>query len=357
MSSNQEQHRARDILVRYCKRLPKIELHAHPNGSIRDSTLLELAQEHDQRGTISSYPNVREIILKEDRSLQECFKLFDVIHVLTTDHSFITRITKEVIEDFAAENVVYLELRTTPKSNVLTGMTKRSYVEAVLAGITKANLVLCENHQLHAHGIQVRLLLSIDRRETTDQAIETVKLALEMKSHGVVGIDLSGNPVTGNWKTFLPALTYARQCGLPVTLHCGEVHNPDEVEEMLAFHPDRLGHACVLQESQWERLHNLRIPVEVCFTSNLRTGCVKSICDHHFAWLYKTHYPLVICTDDRGVFSTNLSSEYAIAATSFDLSEHDLFELAKNATRFIFAEEPLKRHLDRIFAGVEPNYR
>ncbi|CAL5421287.1 unnamed protein product [Camellia sinensis] len=51
---------------------------------------------------------------KDDRSLQEVFKLFDLIHIVTTDHKILTRITQEVVEDFAAENVVYLELKTTP---------------------------------------------------------------------------------------------------------------------------------------------------------------------------------------------------------------------------------------------------
>ena len=55
------------------------------------------------------------VCLAGDRTLSECFKLFDIIHRLTTDHATITRITQEVIEDFAADNVLYLELRTTPK--------------------------------------------------------------------------------------------------------------------------------------------------------------------------------------------------------------------------------------------------
>lgn len=50
-----------------------------------------------------------------DRTLSECFKLFDVIHQITTDHETITGIASEVVEDFAADNVRYLELRTTPK--------------------------------------------------------------------------------------------------------------------------------------------------------------------------------------------------------------------------------------------------
>lgn len=73
------------------------------------------------------------------------------------------------------------------------------------------------------HCITVRLLLSIDRREDTAAAHETVQLAVELQSRGVVGIDLSGNPTVGEWSTWLPALQEARECGLKITLHAAEV--------------------------------------------------------------------------------------------------------------------------------------
>ncbi|KAL7181277.1 hypothetical protein ACSBR1_040200 [Camellia fascicularis] len=74
----------------------------------------ELARGLGEKGTIV-FSDVEHAILQNDRSLQEVFKLFDLIHIVTTDHKILTRITQEVVEDFAAENVVYLELRTTPK--------------------------------------------------------------------------------------------------------------------------------------------------------------------------------------------------------------------------------------------------
>ncbi|CAA7054172.1 unnamed protein product [Microthlaspi erraticum] len=349
--------------------MPKIELHAHLNGSIRDSTLLELGRVLGEKGVIV-FSDVEDVIRKNDRSLPEVFKLFDLIHVITTDHQTVTRITREVVEDFALENVVYLELRTTPKRNDSIGMSKRSYMEAVIEGlrsISKVDIdfVTASSNFQEPHnacdGIQrkkiyVRLLLSIDRRETTESAIETVKLALEMRNVGVVGIDLSGNPLVGEWSTFLPALQMAKDNDLHITLHCGEVPNPKEIQSMLDFKPHRIGHACFFKDDDWEKLKLFKIPVEICLSSNIITKSISSIDIHHFADLYNAKHPLIICTDDFGVFSTTLSNEYALAVRSFGLSKRETFALARSAIEATFADDEVKQQLMLRFDSASPEF-
>lgn len=348
--------------MEWCWKQPKIELHAHLNGSIRQSTLLELARVVGEKGG-----DLEQVILKNDRSLVECFRLFDLIHVLTTDHATVTRITKEVIQDFASQNAVYLELRTTPKKNEAKAMTKRSYMDAVINGLMAVDTVdvsfvpsnvkiesfsrtsSSHNNEMGRKHIYVRLLLSIDRRESTAAAMETVELALELRDLGVVGIDLSGNPVVGEWDTFSQPLHFAKEQGLSVTLHCGEVKNQKEVQAMLDFVPQRIGHAIFLEEEQWKQLKASKIPVEICLTSNIRTECVTCIENHHFVDLYESKHPIALCTDDTGIFSTSLSGEYRLAASTFGLTEKDLFNLGKKSIEFTFADEVVKTYLRGIF--------
>ncbi|KAL1829813.1 hypothetical protein ACET3Z_008225 [Daucus carota] len=352
--------------MEWCLTMPKIELHAHLNGSIRDSTLLGLAKALGDEGKIV-FSEFEHVILKHDRSLREVFKLFDLIHLVTTDHEIVSRITKEVVEDFAAENVVYLELRTTPKRNDLIGMSKRSYTEAVVNGLRAVRTVDVDFSSCTAGGpptpdcrnnscagtakkkIYVRLLLSIDRRESTEAAIETVKLALDMRNLGVMGVDLSGNPIIGEWGTFLPALKFAREQGLPVTLHCGEVPNMEEIQGMLDFIPERIGHACFFGEEEWKKLKSTKIPVEICLTSNIQTNSISSLEVHHFEDLYRSKHPIVLCTDDAGVFSTSLSKEYSLASSTFGIGKKEMFHLARNAIDFIFAGDGVKKALTHTF--------
>ncbi|CAN6219816.1 unnamed protein product [Urochloa humidicola] len=365
MESNVE---AEEEMREWCVTLPKVELHAHLNGSVRNSTLLELAKQLAEKGIIV-FEDVKDVIMKNGRSLPECFKLFDLFHILTTDHDTVTRIAKEVVEDFAAENVVYLEIRTTPKNNEAKGMTKRSYMNAVIKGlkaVEAVDVVLFDSNSrtndtltctptteldgdTKKKRIYVRLLLSIDRRETTLAALDTVNLALEMKDQGVIGIDLSGNPVVGQWETYLPALQHAKELGIPITIHCGEVANRKEIEAVLDFCPQRLGHVCCLNDVEWKKLKSLMIPVEICLTSNVMTGGAPSLELHHFADLYNAKHPLSLCTDDCGLFSTSLSNEYYLVAATFGLSKAELFHLAQEAVQFIFADENVKKSLKEVF--------
>ncbi|KAG2499149.1 hypothetical protein HYH03_002731 [Edaphochlamys debaryana] len=488
-------------LLAACQRLPKVELHAHLNGSVRPETIRAILDERSAAGeALPVTPQqMAELGPGGGRSLAECFRLFDIIHAVTTTHAAISRIAQEVVADFAADRVVYLELRTTPKARPEYGMTKESYVIAVLDGIDAALAALAAHPrgpqpqllpahphpqphpqpQPHAnpngvgpgpgpqpapdasgssqgpedqaeaagpeaagsrrggvaspsrealaaasaelsvsppgtapatclqeprpgekqppaaqpqatreHGsgtgpagdgaeggaavgggggdgdgrgggawppIAVKLLLSIDRREDAAAALETVQLAARLAPRGVVGVDLSGNPVVGAWAAWAPALAEARRLGLRVTLHAGEVPAPAEVAAMLAFRPDRLGHCCCLDAGLGSELRASAIPLELCLTSNVLTQSVPSYPEHHFAELYAAGHPVVLCTDDSGVFGTTLSREYAIAAAAFNLSIADLQELARRSVGYVFAgeeeEAALREAVERGLAG------
>jgi len=216
----------------WCKSMPKIELHAHLNGSIRSSTILELAK--------IKLPDkdIKPLLFPQNdkQTIKEVFSLFSIVVSLTNNLETIKRITIEMIEDFAEENVKYLEIRTTPKNDPSSGFTKKDYVEAVLESINK-----CSERGLD---IKVALLLSIARFETPDDANETVDIAKDYMKKGVVGIDFSGNPLIDTFNQFIPAILNARKYGLKLALHYAESSNYTESKEILKIKPDRLGHGC-----------------------------------------------------------------------------------------------------------------
>ncbi|XP_016425240.1 adenosine deaminase-like protein [Sinocyclocheilus rhinocerous] len=127
-------------------------------------------------------------------------------------------VAKAVIQEFAADGVKYLELRSTPREVTETGLTKQRYIETVLEAIRQ-----CKQEEVD---IDVRFLVAVDRRHGPVVAMETVKLAEDflLSSDGVVvGLDLSGDPTVGHGKDLLSALEKSKNCGLKLALHLSEV--------------------------------------------------------------------------------------------------------------------------------------
>lgn len=212
--------------LQWAQGIPKVELHAHLNGSIRRSTLQELAF---KAGLDAGKARIEH---GDERSLSEMFAVFSVVHQTIRGPELLRRVSREVLEDFEADGVAYLELRTTPRVHHDFDMSKQDYLEAVLAGFGDHQQRQGSNCKMTA-----RLILSIDRSDPPETALDTVHLALRYRSRGVAGIDLSGNPTKGAFSTWLPALQLARQDGLSITLHAGEVRNDKEMAQILDFKP------------------------------------------------------------------------------------------------------------------------
>lgn len=204
---------------------------------------------------MAKYQELNTILEKTERTLDECFQLFKVAHELTKTKEAVYLATKSVIKEFANENVIYLELRTTPREE--NGMTKEEYIESVVKAILESN-----------SEITVKLLCSIDRRHTLETSMKSLEIIIKMKNKYpdiIKGLDLSGNPLEGNF--FEELFSKAKSNGLFITLHCAEVKNDVEVLEMLKFQPDRLGHCTYLHpsyggcKSNWQLYCSLKIPI------------------------------------------------------------------------------------------------
>ncbi|KAI0215665.1 Adenosine deaminase-like protein [Lamellibrachia satsuma] len=320
-------------------------------------TIQHLIDERKRRGDISSVgPEQMRIAAKEIRTLDDCFEMFKLIHQLCDNEDAIYKVTSEVIREFAADNVKYLELRSTPRAVPSNGMTKTSYIGTILRAID-------ECHSTPDLDIVVRLLLSVDRRCPVSDAMDTVNLAAEYmhRTDGiVVGIDLSGDPKKGDIKPLLPVLSSAKEKGLKLTLHLAEIPGQwEECSQLLALLPDRIGHGTYLHMEDARQndflltMEKHRIPLELCLTSNLKSETVCSLDNHHFSYWHEIGHPCVICTDDKGVFATTLSEEYALAAQTFHLSPDQIWSLSFTALDYIFADGDVKERLRKKWVEIK----
>ncbi|KAH8310298.1 hypothetical protein KR044_000585, partial [Drosophila immigrans] len=324
-------------MSKFLSGLPKVELHAHLNGSLSIHSIKELAEnvygpQSDEFAAMCE----RFITFEKGANLNECFQKFAFVHELTSTQKGLEFAAELTIRDFARDNVMYLELRTTPKSN--GNMTRRAYLETVVAAIKKA---------ANQHEIVVKLLPSINRGEPLEVAEETVALAIELGQEEpglIVGIDFSGNPSQGKFSDFAGVLDKARSSGLKLALHCAEIENPVEIREMLKFGMSRCGHGTYLGSSGFAHMKQHNIPIECCLTSNVKSGTVSSFGSHHLKELLLADAPKVLCTDDCGVFDTTLTDEFVLASEALGLTRSQCIDLTMEAIQHSFAspEEKLK---------------
>ena len=164
-------------------------------------------------------------------------------------------------------------------------MTKTSYLDAVLSTIEKVR-----------EDITVKLIISIDRRNTLKEAEEVVDLALAFQSRGIVGIDLCGDCKAGIFDNLRPAFERAKEHGFPLTLHFNEVEeNVAEAPSLLSIKPNRLGHATLLDDFCRKTIYEEKIPIEVCMTSNILCETVATFEEHHIKELLQDKHPFIIC--------------------------------------------------------------
>ena len=190
-----------------------------------------------------------------------------------------------MLADFEADHVHYIELRTTPRNIERSGITNENYVEIVLDAMDE--YAKDPKHQLRA-----KLILSVDRRDTPEQANSTVDIAVRLRHRAVVGVDLCGNPSRLHIQDLLPALRRAKAEGLGLTVHFAEIEassTDEELEALLDLNPDRLGHVIHVKDEFKQRIVRENIGVELCLSCNVQSKMTGDFGEHHFGWWRNNH--------------------------------------------------------------------
>jgi len=329
------------------KRLPKVELHRHLEGSLRLSTMLEVAHQHGLDVPASDPPRLRELVQildEEPFTFENFLSKFKTLRLFYQSKDVITRFTREAIADAAADNVFYLELRFTPValSNV-QGFHLAEVMDWVIEATEQAS---------REFNLPTRLIASVNRHEPVELAARVVQFAIERRERGIVGIDLAGNEAEFSATPFREVFREAREAGLHITIHAGEWSGAGNVREAIRdLDAERIGHGVrVLEDPNVVALARERGTLfEVCITSNYQSGVVPALSNHPLAHMLNAGLNATINTDDPSVSHITLSDEYRIAHQDLGLPLDVLRErtLAALDGAFLLEEEksPIRQRL------------
>lgn len=303
-----------------CHEVPKAELHLHLEGSVTPETMRELAPE-------ASTEEIRERFrFSSFAGFLECFKW--VVERLRGPEDY-ALVTRRLLDTLASQNVRYAEI--TLSAGVV--LWKKQEFEPIFEAVRL---------EAARSAVGVRWNLDAIRHFGAEHAMQVAKLAAEYVDDGVVSFGIGGDEERGPAEWFTEVYGFARAKGLRLTAHAGETAGPESVWGALRLGAERIGHGirAVDDPALMRHLRDENIPLEICISSNVATGAVPSLAAHPVRRLYNAGVPIILNTDDPGLFDTTLEREYDLAAREFGFSERELQQIVENGFRYAFGHAP-----------------
>jgi adenosine deaminase len=327
--------------------LPKAHLHLHFTGSLRPSTLAELAAKHGIRlpETLRHHHLLR--LTPDERGWFRFQRLYEAARACVRDADDMRRIVQEAAEDDAAEGSGWLEMQVDPTSYApfVGGLTPA--LEIVLdAARTASATTSC----------QVAIVVAASRVRHPLDARTLARLAARYAGDGpgeVVGFGLSNDERRGSTEDFAAAFAIAARAGLASVPHSGELLGPGHIGTTLtALHPDRLGHGVRAAENPelLERIVRSGIGLEVCPASNVALGVYPTAADVPLRQLVDAGARVALGADDPLLFGPRLLAQYEDARTVHHFTDAELASLARSSVEMSRAPLDVRK---RLLAGID----
>ncbi len=338
-------------------RLPKAELHLHLEGSVAPATLAELSLRHPaplpaENNRYRPDPSSGDPL--DEAAVRKLYNYTDFQGFLLAFKAVTERLRTP--EDY--ELVAYELMRQLRGANALHAEVYVSVGAVHWRGQELAPLFagLERGRERGTADFGVSLLWIFDavRHFGVEEAQRVIEVAVAFRERqivatgesSIVGIGIGGDERRAAAKEFRAVYQYAREHGLHLTAHAGETEGPDSMWGALNIKAERLGHGLhALEDPElMEHLVEKQVPVEVCISSNVATGCCARIEDHPVKKLFDAGVMITLNTDDPAMFHTSLAREYQLAQDVFGFTEEQLREIARNSFEASFL--PAEKKVD-----------
>lgn len=324
--------------------LPKLELHCHLDGCLR----LETAREIALATGVPLPASLRQALVAPEVCLDlgDYIRRIDFALELLQRPEDLFRLAEELMESWAAENVIYGEARFAPQLHSRSGMTMQQALDEVHAGLASGQ---------KKFGVRFGLIVCCVRHQPAELSLKVARLA-EKNMDKVCALDLAGDELRFGAANHRPAFELAEQAGLHRTVHAGEAAGAASVREALdLLHAERLGHGVRVEDPPQllEELRRREMALDMCPKSNLQTCAVASLAAHPAPRLLRQGLRITISTDARTTSDSSVSQEFETLQRSHGWGPAEFWACQQNAAQAAFAPESVRAELRAALSAAQ----
>jgi adenosine deaminase len=333
-------------LAHFIRRMPKVELHVHLEGSIQPATLLALAKRNQVALPAADVAGLQHWY--RFTNFKHFIEIYLTISSCICTPEDIELIARDFLRNQAAQNIRHSEVTYTPYTHFSTN--RRIPFDEQFDALSRARA--WGQREL---GTQCNWVFDVARNvRPIEHALTVAEWAIRGKDQGVVGFGLGGIEAGNPPELFAEAFALTRAAGLAAVPHAGEVAGAESVRGAIeTLHATRIGHGvrCLEDPQLVALLRERQIPLEVCPTSNVCLGVAPSFAEHPLPRLLAEGLFVTLNSDDPPMFNTTLTDEYAQAAAAFNFDLETIKRLALNGVRASLLAEARRSELEAAFVA------
>lgn len=318
------------MTVEELKKLPKIELHCHLDGSLSK----KFVQTRLGRCVAEEELSVTE----NCGSLLEYLEKFELPGKCLQDESGLEGAGYDVLETMSQENILYAEIRFAPLLSVTEQMNTEKVIAALLKGLERGK---------KDFGVEYNVITCAMRNHSEEDNYQMIKTARQFLGTGVCAADLAGAEAQYPMSEFMSLFQKTKQLGMPFTIHAGECGSARNILDAVNLGAQRIGHGIAMKG--YPEIQNLirktHTGIEMCPISNLQTKAARSVAEYPLREFLDAHLLVTINTDNRTVSNTSMTKELEFIQKMYKISDEEIMQLMKNAVEIAFTDDDVKNEL------------
>lgn len=311
------------------KKIKKVELHLHLDGSTELSTISNITKEN--------IDELKEKMIAKDKceNLSEYLTKFDTPILCMQTKENLTLISKELVNYLEKENVIYAEVRFAPMFHTRNGLSYEEVIESVLEGLNSNK------------NVKTNLILCMMRGFPKEDNLKTIEIAEKYLNKGVCALDLAGAEDKYPLKDYVHLFDIIKEKNIPFTIHAGENGSYKDIDLAIEIGTKRIGHGIHAFENKdtITKLKEKNILLEICPTSNVQTNSIDEYKNHPVYKFYESGLNICINTDNKTVSNISLTDEYIKLHNTFNFHNHDFKIMNINAIKSSFLTSEEKEYL------------